>query len=75
MPRKATTTPALHYDNVAPGPYLFSAIERPNAVPELHWGFIVAGQPDGCANTVRVRVVGDEVFASLDTIPQRRERC
>jgi hypothetical protein len=74
MPRKATATPQLRYDNVAPGPFLFASVERPHAPAELHWGFIVAGQPDGCANTVRVRVVGDEVYASLDTIPQGRPR-
>jgi hypothetical protein len=71
---KRTTTPRLTYDTVAPGPFLFSAVERPNQAPDLTWAFIVSGRPANAVNTVRIRVVGGEVFASLDTLPQAERR-
>ena len=77
MPRRRVTLPTPAWDNRAPGPFLFSAIERPNTAPDLTWGFVLPGRPVNTPNTVRVRAVGDDVYLSLDTIPQadRRQRC
>jgi hypothetical protein len=63
MPRKATPTPKLHWDNVAPGPFNF------DGAPEV-WPVTYVFRVSPFADAIQLRVTQDGITAALVPCPR-----